>query len=97
MVHGLAEQSGGWFFLQSKQGEGTTAELWLPIAEGQASPVPRPALQEKSAAKKPSLVILAVDDDRLVLTNTVAMLDDLGHTGIVATSGIEALEILQQR
>ena len=29
-----------------------------------------------------SLVVLAVDDDCLVLTNTLAMLEDLGHTGI---------------
>jgi CheY-like chemotaxis protein len=44
-----------------------------------------------------ALVVLAVDDDGLVLTNTVAMLDDLGHTGIAASSGKEALEILKQQ
>jgi nitrogen-specific signal transduction histidine kinase len=33
MVHGVAEQSGGWFTLRSRKGEGTTAELWLPAAE----------------------------------------------------------------
>ena len=43
MVHGVAEQSGGWFTLRSRQGEGTTAELWLPVAEGQA-----PAMLEPS-------------------------------------------------
>ena len=30
MVHGMAEQSGGRLVLKSKEGEGTTAELWLP-------------------------------------------------------------------
>ena len=44
-----------------------------------------------------SLVVLAVDDDELVLTNTLAMLDDLGHTGIAASSGKEALDILRQQ
>src|SRR6266436_2347709 len=34
VVHGIAEQSGGWFNLRSRKGEGTTAELWLPVAEG---------------------------------------------------------------
>ena len=34
MVHGVAEQSGGWFTLRSRKGEGTTAELWLPSADG---------------------------------------------------------------
>ena len=32
MVHGMAEQSGGCLVLTSREGEGTTAELWLPIA-----------------------------------------------------------------
>lgn len=35
-----------------------------------------------------------VDDDRLVLMNTVLMLEDLGHKVFAATSGAEALEIL---
>jgi PAS domain S-box-containing protein len=95
MVHGVAEQSGGWFTLRSRKGEGTTAELWLPVAEGQ-----RPAnVRSKSVdavVHQGSLVVLAVDDDGLVLTNTLAMLDDLGHTGIAASSGKEALEILRQ-
>jgi CheY-like chemotaxis protein len=39
---------------------------------------------------------LAVDDDALVLMNTVAMLEDLGHTAFEAYSGREALEILQR-
>ena len=41
MVHGVAEQSGGWFTLRSRKGEGTTAEIWLPVAEGQAPAIPK--------------------------------------------------------
>src|SRR6202049_936985 len=50
-----------------------------------------------AAVYQGSLVVVAVDDDRLVLTNTIAMLDDLGHTGIAASSGKEALDILRQQ
>ncbi len=32
MVLGLAEQSGGQLVLSSQKGQGTTAELWLPVA-----------------------------------------------------------------
>ena len=32
MVHGMIQQSGGRFVLRSSKGEGTTAELWLPVA-----------------------------------------------------------------
>jgi CheY-like chemotaxis protein len=37
-----------------------------------------------------------VDDDALVLMNTVAMLEDLGHNVFEAYSGKEALEILRR-
>jgi PAS domain S-box-containing protein len=98
MVHGVAEQSGGWFTLRSRQGEGTTAELWLPVAEGQTHASGRTDRPVGDAAiAQRSLVVMAVDDDALVLTNTIAMLDDLGHTGIAASSGKEALEILRQQ
>ncbi len=33
MVHGFAEQSGGKLVLQSRKGEGTIAEIWLPEVE----------------------------------------------------------------
>ncbi len=98
MVHGVAEQSGGWFTLRSRKGEGTTAELWLPAAEKQGPAVDRSERESNDArVDRVSLVVLAVDDDGLVLTNTVAMLDDLGHTGIAASSGKEALEILRHQ
>jgi PAS domain S-box-containing protein len=96
MVHGLAQQSGGRFSLQSSPGEGTTAELWMPIsqeARSAAEPSMQPAKSEERGAEP--LIVLAVDDDSLVLTNTVAMLEDLGHTVIGAASGSAALEILR--
>ena len=37
-----------------------------------------------------------VDDDRLVLTNTAAMLEDAGHTVIEASSGAQALELIRK-
>jgi CheY-like chemotaxis protein len=50
-----------------------------------------------AATDRRPLVVVAVDDDALVLTNTIAMLDDLGHTAIAASSGPEALDILRQQ
>ena len=94
MVHGFAEQSGGRFILRSQKDRGTTAELWLPVAKASAQPVvPAPAVSAKSLRP---LTILAVDDDALVLMNTVGMLEDLGHTVFEAYSGKEALEILRR-
>jgi CheY-like chemotaxis protein/anti-sigma regulatory factor (Ser/Thr protein kinase) len=96
MVHGLAEQFGGRFNLRSRLGEGTTAEIWLPAAE--SAPVPNPARSPDRATERffEPFVILYVDDDPLVLTNTVAMLEDLGHTAIAASSGRQALDVLRK-
>ena len=95
MVHGLAEQSGGRFILKSRPGEGTTAELWLPVVQPQ--PVAAEAAKESAAPAQDlsSLTILAVDDDALVLLNTVAMLEDLGHVVRSAETAGAALEILK--
>jgi CheY-like chemotaxis protein len=94
MVHGFADQSGGRLTLHSQKGSGTTAELWLPI--GKASAQPAAPAQAVPAKTVPSLTILAVDDDALVLINTVATLEDLGHTVFEAYSGKEAPEILRR-
>jgi PAS domain S-box-containing protein len=93
MVHGVAEQSGGRFVLKSQKGEGTTAEIWLPATEARA-PASEQTQSAAAVVDLEPLTVLAVDDDVLVLTNTVAMLEDLGHTGVWASSAKEALEIL---
>jgi PAS domain S-box-containing protein len=98
MVHGFAEQSGGRFVLHSQQGKGTTAELWLPVAAASAPKLDRADRQKALPAMKArSLAILAVDDDPLVLMNTVGMLEDLGHVVFQAYSGAEALDILRHK
>jgi PAS domain S-box-containing protein len=92
MVHGLAEQLGGRLQLESAPGAGTTASLWIPVAGGADVPSHRsePAPSDEAA----SLHILAVDDDALILVNTAAMLEDLGHEVTTAYSGREALAAL---
>src|SRR5690242_6377292 len=94
MVHGFAEQSGGRLTLYSEKNRGTTAELWLPVAKGSVQTVA--TSQPVPAKSTRPLTVLAVDDDALVLMNTVAMLEDLGHTVFEASSGQEALEILRR-
>jgi PAS domain S-box-containing protein len=96
MVHGFAQQSGGALILKSVQGKGTTAELCLPVGEPEAAEQPREADDGRSSQAHASLRILVVDDDNLVLTNTAAMLEDLGHEVLEATSGEQALRLLRR-
>ena len=99
MVHGLAAQSKGHFVLKSVVGEGTRAELWLPVAEVHSSP---DATEPVSTQSPPDtfhvqpLDILLVDDDPLVLISTGAMLEDLGHRVTPAAGGQAALACLTQ-
>lgn len=97
MIHGLAEQSGGRMVLRSQVGEGTTVELWLPqVADGEE----RQVFVGTGAAQEihpiGPLTVLAVDDDSLVLLNTVAMLEDLGHVVFPAISARDALAALKR-
>jgi CheY-like chemotaxis protein len=96
MVNGLAEQSGGRLVLESRLGAGTTAEIWLPVAEeAVAQPPPgEPIVSIPRTSRR--LSVLVVDDDDLVLENTAAMLEDLGHTVVEARSGEEALALLRR-
>jgi signal transduction histidine kinase/ActR/RegA family two-component response regulator len=95
MVHGLAAQMGGGFTISSELGEGTRADLYIPVAED--SPVtnvlarPRPIL---SSARP--LSILLVDDEEIVRTGTAEMIRDLGHDVMEAHSGAQALAMLTE-
>ena len=91
MTHGVVTQSGGRMVLNSVEGKGTTVELWLPLEKtvGQLG-----AGAGATGSVGGLLTVLAVDDDSLVLMNLVAMLEDLGHKVVPATSGRQALDIL---
>jgi PAS domain S-box-containing protein len=96
MAHGLAEQSGGRLKIESAAGRGTTVTFWFPQATaGDEVQVFTGAALENSIAPTPQLVILAVDDDKLVRLNMVAMLEDLGHRVFPASSAGEAMAILR--
>jgi nitrogen-specific signal transduction histidine kinase len=90
MVHGFIEQLGGRFILKSNQNQGTTAELWLPVATRDSATRP---VVETQAVSVPRISVLVVDDDSLVLTSTSLLLEDLGHRVISAASGAMALEL----
>ncbi|WP_103875439.1 hybrid sensor histidine kinase/response regulator [Bosea lathyri] len=95
MVSGTAQQLGGRLELQSEPGKGTTAILWLPVSEPAATPVEVEEARITTRVPTTSLSILAVDDDALILMNTVALLEDLGHIVVEASSGREALQRLE--
>ena len=93
MVHGLTGQLGGAFVLGSVEGEGTRADLYLPVTEDLPEAA---AARHSDTALLPArpLFILVVDDEELVRRGTAEMLRGLGHRVIEADSGAEALATL---
>jgi signal transduction histidine kinase/response regulator RpfG family c-di-GMP phosphodiesterase len=92
MVHGLAAQSGGALKIRSKVGEGTTAELWFPAADGRAE-----KLDDRDydlPAQPRRATVLIVDDEDLVRAATSEMLREMGHTVVSANTGAAGLEKL---
>ncbi|MDP9083044.1 MAG: PAS domain S-box protein [Pseudomonadota bacterium] len=96
MVHGITEQVGGRLHIESHKGRGTSVELWLPLAHGEILASVAAAEVKIAKPDRKSLVIVIVDDDQLVLTNTKAMLEDFGHTVVDAISGAAALDVIRQ-
>ena len=94
MVLGMTEQSGGKLYLKSSPGEGTTAELCLPVAINEGEPEEKDITP--SAGPRRALRIVSADDDPLVAFNTLAMLEDLGHTVFSASSAAEALSLIKE-
>jgi signal transduction histidine kinase len=93
-VHGLAVQSGGRMEIDSMPGRGTRVDLLLPVAEGAevAEPAAAPAAPALNGHR---FSVLVVDDDPLVGTLTVSMLEELGHAATFVLSAAAALPLLR--
>ena len=95
MIEGLAKQLRGTFALESTLGSGTCATLWLPAADEQDFALAVAPRSEDADGSVGLLKIIAVDDDALILMNTAELLRDLGHVVFEASSGQQALELLE--
>ncbi|CAH2605831.1 Histidine kinase (plasmid) [Rhodovastum atsumiense] len=100
MVKGFAEQSGGGFTITSSPGAGTTASLWLRQATEDTEDTedaghPQPEEERGGRSGVGAARVLLVDDDDLVRETLAAQLEDVGFATLVATSGHEALALLQ--
>jgi signal transduction histidine kinase/CheY-like chemotaxis protein len=92
MVHGLVAQLGGALSIQSRLGFGTIVELWMPLADELPE---RGAAQPDAKLPQATGMALVVDDEDLVRASTAEMLSDLGYYVVEASSGDEALKLLE--
>jgi signal transduction histidine kinase len=90
-VYGVVKQSGGFIWVDSSPGKGTTFEIYLPQAAGVAS--------SAEAEGKPALLpggsetVLVVEDEAGVRELACQFLRVKGYTVLGAEGGSEALEV----
>ena len=94
MIHGLALQLHGALRIRSAPGQGTAAELWIPVSHERLATVEQEDTPRQEQRAQ-SLRVLLVDDDFLIAMSSVDMLADLGHEVVTAHSGKEALAHLK--
>ncbi len=95
-VYGIARQHGGFVEVETREGQGSTFSVWLPVRPAPAAE-PVPAEAGALALPRGSEAVLLVEDDEGVRQSTAALLARLGYKVHAAASGSEGLAILERQ
>ncbi|HET9695487.1 MAG TPA: PAS domain S-box protein [Terriglobales bacterium] len=87
MVYGIVKQSGGYIWVYSEMGEGTTFKIYLPNASATSEIVAAPLSEPKK--------ILIIEDDTNIRHFTVTVLREQGHSVLEAVDGKAALTVCE--
>jgi two-component system cell cycle sensor histidine kinase/response regulator CckA len=95
-VFGIVKQSGGFIYVDSVVGTGTTFSIYLPRFVPEPEVQPKPDLPEakRSADMTGQGTVLLVEDEDAVRAVNARALSARGYTVLEAASGVEALEVV---
>ena len=95
MVYGLVKQHGGYVDVRSAPGEGTTVQIYFPIAfdETQVASDQREADDLRGGSE----TILLVEDEAPIRRSAMRVLEQYGYTVLPADDGKEALKVFRER
>ena len=92
-VYGVVKQSGGYIWVYSEAGRGTTFKIYLPRIDEEDVPAARDRLLTEKATPRGSEVILLAEDEKGVRELAREYLETSGYTVIVAENGRTAIEL----
>lgn len=96
MVYRSIQAHHGEMDIQSEPGKGTCVRVLLPACRPSATlTLPEAALAPMPSQVPSAMGILLVDDDELIRASIPVLLESNGHAVTVASSGEEALELLE--
>jgi two-component system, cell cycle sensor histidine kinase and response regulator CckA len=106
-VYGIVKQTGGFVYVDSEPGKGTSFHIFLPRHRPEKDAQPEPAAvataKEPAAEAKPRVdltgqgTILLVEDEEGLRSLNARGLRSRGYSVIEASNGIEALEALEEK
>ncbi len=97
-VYGIVKQTGGYIFVDSEVGKGTTFRIFLPrhIPEEKAAAVAEPEAPVQNADLTGQGTIMLVEDEDAVRSFASRALESRGYKVLTASSGVEALEVVAE-
>jgi CheY-like chemotaxis protein len=87
-VYGIVKQSGGYIWVYSEAGRGTTFKVYLPRVDAPAETLTRPKQGDSLAGSE---TILLAEDDAILRPLAKALLEKLGYTVLDAADAAMAL------
>lgn len=95
-MHGIVRGHSGLIQLESEVGKGSTFRVAFPAVKKHANQDDT-MVEEYDALRRfqPSGKVLLVDDEDVVLETMQVMLEDLGYESLLASDGLQALELYQ--
>jgi two-component system, cell cycle sensor histidine kinase and response regulator CckA len=104
-VYGIVKQTGGFVYVDSEAGKGTSFRIFLPRHRPELDAQPEPQVAKGAAAEPPKprpdltgqgTILLVEDEDGLRSLNARG-LRSRGYSVIEASNGIEAMEALEEK
>ncbi|SPZ16645.1 sensory box histidine kinase/response regulator [Pseudomonas luteola] len=93
MVYGYLKQAKGSVQILSEPGNGTSVYLYMPCHKGDANTLP--AEKNRVAPLGSGEIVLVVEDEAVVRSLIVEVLDELGYRALQAADAQEAIPLLE--